>query len=258
MLLQFTVGNFLSFKEPVTLNMQAVNSIKEHSQDNLVTHDRYKLLKSAVIYGANASGKSNMISAMKFMDWFVINSSRESQVDEEIGIEKFRLSSETEDAPSFFEIVFLIDNEKYRYGFEVDKHEVRGEWLLYAKKIKENELFVRDGENIQIFKGFSEGDKLESKTRGNALFLSVVAQFNGAISKKIIRWFQKNFYQISGLLDQTYQYVSISMVKDSNYKDKMLEFLTNADVSIERVEVTEEVFDIDKYLPPFQKNLRKQ
>ena len=125
MLIGFSVGNYKSFKETVTLSMVASSITEEEKEldENNVFEINHKLnlLKSAAIYGANASGKSNLIAAINFMKWFVLNSSKETQVSEAIYIEAFRLSTQTEKEPSFFEIVFLLEEKTFRYGFEV-KH----------------------------------------------------------------------------------------------------------------------------------------
>jgi len=238
MLLQFTLGNFYSIKDPVTLNMSAVKPIKEFEESNVFKADRYRLLTSAVIYGANASGKSYFLKGMDFLKWFIINSSKETQRDERINIERFRLSPSTKKKPSFFEISILIDNTKYRYGFEADRNNVRGEWLFCSKKIKEYPLFIRDMEGIEVFADFPEGKGLEERTRNNALFLSVAAQFNGLIAGNIIDWFH-NFQIISGLEDIRYQNFTVEKLKDPGFKDILIKLLNAADLSIKDIQVKE-------------------
>lgn len=257
MLLQFTLGNFYSIKDPVTLNMSAVKPIKEFEESNVFETDRYKLLTSAVIYGANASGKSYFLKGMDFIKWFIINSSKETQKDERINIERFRLSPSTKKKPSFFEISMLIDNTKYRYGFEVDRNNVRGEWLFYSKKIKEYPLFIRDMEGIEVFADFPEGKGLEERTRSNALFLSVAAQFNGLIAGKIIDWFH-NFQIISGLEDIRYQNFTVTKLKDPGFKDILIKLLNAADLSIKDIQVKEvdlKEITIPKNVPVELRNL---
>jgi AAA15 family ATPase/GTPase len=123
MLIEFSVGNYRSFKEKVTFSMVAANLVakdKKLDENNVFTiNEDLKLLKSAAIYGANASGKSNLAKALAFMTNFMINSSRETQSVDEIAVEPFILSSETKDKPSFFELVFLIDGQQYRYGIDM-------------------------------------------------------------------------------------------------------------------------------------------
>ncbi len=121
MLIEFTVGNFASFKDPVTISMIAAkirSKNKSLDENNTIRiDDDLSLLTSSAIYGANASGKSNLVKAMHFMRWFILRSSKDTQVEEVIPVEPFRLNVETENRPSFFEIVFLLEGQQYRYGF---------------------------------------------------------------------------------------------------------------------------------------------
>ncbi|MCK5685110.1 ATP-binding protein, partial [bacterium] len=238
MLIEMSVGNFLSFKEPVKISMIAANSVKEHKNSNIIETENYKLLKSSVLYGANASGKSNLIKAMTFMKWFVISSSKDTQTHERIPVTPYKLSRETSGKPSFFEIVILKNKIKYRYGFELDSHGVKSEWLLFSKKKKEYELFLRDEQDFEIFPKFKEGEKLESKTRGNALFLSVVAQFNGEISEEILEWFN-DLQIITGLDYKPYKDVSESMLRSDKYRKNLIELLKIADTGIESCSIEE-------------------
>jgi len=235
MLIQFKVGNFLSFRDMVTLSMVA-SPIKEHRDTNVFEADKIKLLKSAVIYGANASGKSNLFRAMRFARKFIFISSKETQATEEIKVANFKLSTETENKPSFFEFVFLQEGIRYRYGFEINRAEVLREWLFYNPKTKEAKLFERESNNIKVGLNFQEGKEFIDKTRKNALFLSVVAQFNGAISTKILGWF-KNFRIISGLDDGRYLNYTLTKLEDQNFKNEIIEFLKIADVGIEDFDV---------------------
>ena len=132
MLIQFTVGNYKSFKDTITLSMVA-SSRKEHMDSNTFTinNKKLKLLKSAVVYGANASGKSNLFAGMRFFKRFIMTSSKESQATEKIRVDNFKLSTETENDPSTFEIIFLHEEVKYRYGFQVTSTDVCREWLFY-------------------------------------------------------------------------------------------------------------------------------
>jgi len=233
MLIQFKVGNFLSFRDIVTFSMVA-SPIKEHLTTHVFKANKYfTLLKIGTIYGANASGKSNLFKAMSFMSSFVENSSKDSQAEEEIDVENFRLSTETESKPSTFEMTFIQDSIRYRYGFEVNNFKVESEWLFQAVKQAETKLFQRNGKEYEIGDNFLEGKDLESKTRNNALFLSVVAQFNGKIAISILKWF-KNMRVISGLKDN-YAQVSKKLLEENKSKDLFLEFIKMADLGIEDI-----------------------
>ena len=121
------------------------------------------------------------------MKLIILNSGKFSSSDN-IDVTPFLLSTDTENVPSFFEILFLIGDQRYRYGFEVDKNKVHSEWLYVLNKNKEKDLFVRIENKIEVSKEFVEGKGLEPKTKPNTLFLSLVDQLNGEISKKIIKW----------------------------------------------------------------------
>lgn len=240
MVIEFSVGNYKSFKDRVTLSMVAANLVSEDKrldENNVFTQDKdLRLLKSAAIYGANASGKSNLISALKFMRKFILNSSKDTQADESIAVERFRLSRETVDQPSFFELVFVLDAKRYRYGFEVTNEGVVSEWLFYVPTIREAKLFERKNGKIDTATAFKEGKDLVDRTRGNALFLSVVAQFNGPLAKKILRWF-RNLNVISGLDDTGLRLYTMKLLDDSNSREEVLKFVTRLDVGIDDIQL---------------------
>lgn len=245
MLLEFSVSNYLSFKQKATLSMLAT-SIKEHVDTNIFSTERYDLLKGAVIYGANASGKSNMVRAMSTMRRLVLQSFEQSSADD-LDIIPFLLNTDTEHKPSFFETVFLIDNIRYRYGFEVDNNNIRAEWLFEALKNTEKPLFLREEEGIEVMKGFPEGKDLEERTRNNALFLAVTDQFNGKISQKIMKWFN-NFISISGLSHEGYKAVTFGMLENKQTRNTLLDFYKKLDLGFDEINISKKQFD-PKELP---------
>ncbi|NET29123.1 ATP/GTP-binding protein [Okeania sp. SIO1I7] len=240
MLIQFSVGNYLSFNKIVTLSMVTTDltaNNKSVDENNVFqVDDELSLLKSCAVYGANASGKSNLVKALDFMRRFVLNSSKETQIEDAINVEEFRLSTETEVEPSFFEIVFILDHKLYRYGFEVDTKQVVSEWLFYVPKVRETRLFERDENGIEMTKVFKEGELIAEKTRNNALFLSVNAQFNGKISTSILRWFI-DLNVISGLHSDFYQQLTIEFFKDSQYKKEIIQLIRKWDLGIDDIKI---------------------
>lgn len=242
MLIEVSVGNFKSFKEVVTFSMVAARiTSKDKTLDENNVHcvdDDLCLLKSAAIYGANASGKSNFANAVLFMRDFVFNSSKSTQEAEPIDVERFKLNAETEGQPSFFEIVFLMEGTKYRYGFEVNAERVLREWLFNTPSTKEARLFVRDENGIETTPRFREGRDLADKTRNNALFLSVAAQFNGTISKGIINWFRR-LSVISGLQDKSYRSYTEKTFADERHRESILGFMKRLDLGIADIQVQE-------------------
>jgi hypothetical protein len=260
MLIEFSVGNYKSFKDIVTFSMVAANITskdKKIDENNVFSvNSGLKLLKSAAIYGANASGKSNLANAIRFMKWFMVNSSKETQSNEEIEVENFKLSSATERAPSFFEIVFVFENQRYRYGFEVTSKRVVSEWLFYVPKVKETRLFERDFDDIKATKNYG-AETLKKMTRSNALFLSVSAQFNVEIAEKVIAWITSELGIISGLHDRGYrEYTAECLFEDRDSKE-ILGLVKNLDLGIGEIKVEQKDLTLDafpKALPDEIKN----
>lgn len=260
MLIEFSVGNYLSFKDQVTFSMVASKVVakdKSLDQNNMFKIDgNLSLLKSAAIYGANASGKSNFIDALSFMRQFVLNSSKETQSEEPIGVEPFRLASETTHQPSFFEVVFLLEGKKYRYGFEVDAEKVVSEWLFYTPKTKEAKLFTRDFDGIVVSNLFKEGKKIVENTRTNALFLSVVAQFNGPVAQQVLGWFRSIGF-ISGLSDFGIRDYTVKGFESDDDKSEIVRIIKRLDLGIEDFQI-EKVKMTEAALPKgFPKDLKK-
>ncbi|MEH2157698.1 AAA family ATPase [Nostoc sp.] len=261
MLIEFSVGNYRSFKEQVTFSMVAANLVakdKKLDENNVFEIENdLKLLKSAAIYGANASGKSNLATALGFMRWFMINSSKETQSTEKIGVERFKLSTETEAQPSFFEIVFLMNDKRYRYGFEATLDKVVSEWLFYVPKLKETKLFERKLDKISVSKTY-KADRIQQKTRQNALFLSVSAQFNVQIAEKILDWLANRVALISALNDRGYRGYTVSCLMDNENKDEIFQLLKKLDLGFSDLKVEESEITADslpKELPDELKNL---
>lgn len=255
MLIEFTIGNFLSIKTKKTLSLEAT-SIKEHLETNVMKLDRFQLLKGAIIYGANAGGKSNLIKAMSTMRRIVKQSFDASSTDE-LGITPFLLSTETSDKPSFFEILFLIDNVRYRYGFEVDNISVKSEWLFESKIKSEKPLFIREGDGIDVSSSFKEAKDLEEKTRDNALFLSVIDQFNGSTAKSIMKWFS-SFITISGLSHERYKSVTFKMLEDENTKQQLLDFYKKLDLGFDEIDLEKKPIDTKEITKLFNEEFTKQ
>jgi len=256
MLLEFSVGNYLSFKAKTTLSLFAM-PIKEHVDTNIFSTERYNLLKGAVIYGANASGKSNFIKAMSTMRRLILQSFDQSSADE-LDIVPFLLNTETEDAPSFFEAVFLVDNIRYRYGFEVNNYNVHAEWLFEAQKQTEKPLFIREQAGIEVMtRAFPEGKDLEERTRDNALFLAVVDQFNGKIAKKIMKWFN-NFITISGLRHEGYKGVTFGMLENKETQKTLLDFYKKLDLGFDNLAISKKPFDAKELPDEMPEGLLKQ
>jgi AAA15 family ATPase/GTPase len=259
MLLQFSIKNFRTFKEKATLSLVASNYDKDTREAENINQDanfNLRILKSAVVYGANASGKSKFFEALTFMKHFVINSSKDSQKGDEIEVEPFRLNSESEKLPSEFEVVFTHKGILYRYGFEVDRSNVISEWLYYKPKTKEIELFYRDGDKFETHeRNFQKGKTVikEGLVRDNALLLSVSAQFNDSTSISVIDWFKK-LKTVSGLNESGYKGFTMGRTEDPIHKERILALLKAADLGIQDINLQK--LEMDKLPKEMPKDLR--
>ncbi len=240
MLIEFTVGNFKSFRDKTTFSMVAANLTSEDpalDTDNVIPVSKnLSLLKSAAVYGANASGKSNLGAALRFMRNMIVVSAREDVMPTEAGLEPFLLDREGHTQPSFFEMIFLLDKRQYRYGFEVNGTEVVSEWLFHVPKTKEAVLFFRDGQEFDVRSGFKEGRGLEIRTRKGALFLPVAALFNGPIAQQIQGWI-KDFAIETGLQDDNFRQFTLRCLHDREHREVVRQFVHKLDLGIEEVEV---------------------
>ena len=238
MLLQFSVNNYKSIKDTITFSM-ATTSKDEGNSFNI---GKYELLKSAIIYGANASGKSNFLKAMAFMGKIVLNKNKVIQSTDTLEHFPFKLNTDTQNSSSTFEIVCFINNIKYRYGFEIDDTTVYAEWLYADEKGKESKLFYRDAEeddyiNPAKFKeGYKSFDKKELKINvpKNQLFIWKCDQNDGEVSKSILGWFNK-FNLIDGMEHDGYIGFAMDQMENEDFKNEIVNLVKTADIGIEDI-----------------------
>lgn len=260
MLVEFTVANFRSFQDAMTLSMVAANLVaKDKTVDtsNLIkTDSEISLLKTAVIYGANASGKSNLLKALLFMKSFMVNSSKESQSTDKIGVEPFKLGLYGETSPSHFELVFIMDGIRYRYGFEADRNRVSAEWLYYVPSSRETSVFSRKDNVIAVSKKF-DAEGIDKRTRNNALYLSVCAQFNVPLAEKILAWVSDKLNVLSGLHDHHYRnYTAGSCDTDAN-RLRISSLIKALDTGISGITVERNTLGIDSLPSAMPEELKK-
>ncbi|MDR0971126.1 MAG: ATP-binding protein [Bacteroidales bacterium] len=236
MLIEFCVENFLSFKDLTTLSMVVAKSFKEHKDSHIIEakNNNLNLLKSTIIYGNNASGKSNLLKAINFMKTTVLNSFRDALMENNervFPLEKFALNTKNEKESSFFEVSFIQKGVKYRYGFEIDFNKIVAEWLYHTTS-KEVYLFKRDLQNIEINKSaFKEGVGKKDDVKENVLFLSLLATLGKEISSNIVNWF-KNINFINGISDSLHKDYTIEKLKsDKIFFNCVLQFLKYLEIA---------------------------
>lgn len=247
MLVDFEVTNFRSFRDSARITMESISAFKERTENTFnVSH--FCLLKGAAIYGPNAGGKSNFVHAIVFATSFVTESATRSVGTTPILVVPFKLDTETESAPSRFQFTLLDGDVRYRYGFSVDSQAVRSEWLyrtdLAKSRARETVVFLRDGDGIDARSALKDTKALISRTRDDALFLSVAAQWNEPLAKRVIAVLGQ-IKVISGLRDRDYQPYSARMAQepDTGRAKLLLDACRNADLGIEDIKVEERELD---------------
>ncbi len=220
-------------------------SIQELRQ-SVVHKYKYSLLPAAVIYGANSSGKSNVLKALLTMRQVLIDSVRLNPNDE-LDFKPFLLDNVSSKEPTSFEIQFLQDEALYRYGFDYNSTQICKEWLYEKKKgQREYALFLRADNEFEVsHTRFAEGLGKESATPANRLFLSLVAQLNGAKSMRLLEWFHHCNY-ISGLSSHEYEGFTLRMFNEKlDGYEQALDFFHHTQLGFNNLIVTEKPISED-------------
>ncbi len=245
-LLQFTVGNYRSFHQARTFSM-VPNSIQDNPKGCVVAEGHYKYLTTAAVYGANSSGKSNLIAALATMKDMVLSSVKLNDHDP-LPYDPFLLSEESSRQPTHLEVVYLdADETRIRYGFDYTMRRIEQEWLFVSKKNKQEQpYFVRDEEGIGVDESlFPEGIGLEERTNDNRLFLSLVAQLGGTVSKNVLDYFKSGYNVISGLNNQGYEGLTErQFLNEEEESTNALQFFKDLQLGFENIETVER--DTDK------------
>ncbi|MBN1124646.1 MAG: AAA family ATPase [Sedimentisphaerales bacterium] len=190
MLLEFRVKNFRSFREEQTLSLVASND--KCLSENTFTQGSYSILKAAGIYGPNASGKSNLIKAFKTMQDIVIDSA-DYKPGQKLPVIPFLFDKASKEQTSDFEVIFFVDKVRYQYGFSATPQKIKEEWLYAFPNEASQTWFLRKSDRDKWkFGSYFKGEKktLKEKTRENALFVSVGAQWNHEQLTAIYNWFK--------------------------------------------------------------------
>lgn len=228
MLIEFAIQNFKSFKQLQVFSLEASN--EEDVNDNktrVVKIDGgYRVVKTKAIYGANASGKSNLIMGLVAMWKILDNNLKYDSVFQDF-ISPYRLDNELRNQPSYFQVIFVYEGNKYRYGFEVDQKKVHREWL-YLKREKEVMLFEREGIKFLELNetSFKEGKIIEQGVKmftEKTLVVSVLDQLSSPISS-IVKECLNNKIIISPNLPGQNKFVNNWFIQTMRHFEEDIEF----------------------------------
>ena len=238
MLIRFSFKNFKSFKDENLLDMEAT-ALKEHEY-NIAKTENVELLKVAAIYGANASGKTNVLQAFDYMKKRILvsdDSKKNSPIDEE-NIYSFMINND----PISLEVEILAKNDRiYKYGFEVLKNSIVSEWLYIKKVNKFYSIFEREKNNVTM--------KSNNKISGLAnidertLFLNIYSKIDkdNEDFNNVYEWFVNANYLDLGnprFEDFINNRISLKILSDEKYKKELLRFIKTFDSGIEGIKTT--------------------
>ena len=237
MLIRFSFKNFKSFKNENCLDMEAT-SLKEHEY-NVAKTENGEYLKVSAIYGANASGKTNVLQAFDYMKKRILvsdDSKKNSPIDEE-NIYSFMINND----PIALEVEILAKNNKiYKYGFEVLKDTIISEWLFEKRVNKFYAIFERENNNVSMKPNkISDLVNIDERT----LFLNIYSKIdrNNEDFSNVYDWFVNSMYLDLG--NPNFERfinnrVSLKILSDENYKKELLKFIKTFDSGIEGIKTT--------------------
>ena len=246
MLIEFRIKNFRSLRDEQVLSLVASTDKTLIGTNARATGLKAAphLLKSAVIYGANASGKSNLIKALQYMRGVVLESAALQPGQTFDRLQPFRLDATSAGLPTEFELTFLLEGVRYQYGFAMTAQRVVSEHLLVYKAFKPQRWFDRrfdaaTGKDVYDFGPGLKGSKSlwEGATRPNALFLSMAVQLNSDALRPVFDWFANRLVIFNEQTPLSPQF-SMQMLKQDAQRKLICDFLRAADISIADIEVT--------------------
>lgn len=244
MLLEFRVSNYRSFRDEQTFSMLAY----PRHEEGLNTHafstgveNIPPVLKTAAIYGANASGKSNLLKAIQFMRSFVIQTVTNPSPVLNAAFSPFLFDDDSVNKPSSFEITILVNSVRYQYGFSILKGRVLEEYLLaYPQKVAQtwfSRTWNSQTEQYEYsYSTFFKGSKKtwEKMTRDTALYLSTAVALNNIQLKPIYDWFKDQLVVINDL-ERLNQNFTLNQIKVGKARDEIIKLLQAADFSIDDI-----------------------
>lgn len=234
MLIQFKVANYRSIKGQVVLSMLASKE-QEHDEHVIDAGNKGCYLKSSIIYGANASGKSNLLLAFYFMVNYVLTS-HEKQLNIPTGRIPFKFDSDTPEEPSVFEVVFTADQTKYVYGFSANDQKIIDEYLYYYPNGRKAVVFERSNTDSYRFTSDVElQESLKERNTHNKLYLSTAANWNYKKVLPVFDWFASCRIP-NAKLESAYGTNGTDLL-DDKYREKIAQLLRVADFGIQALKI---------------------
>lgn len=247
MLIEFRVSNYRSIGEEQVISLVPELSQKEH-EGNIYTRGKHTALNSLALYGGNSAGKSNILKALELLDKLLYLSAHSNSTTK-LPYDPFLLKEDYHKKPTSLEIVFVVEETRYRYGLEFNQKKILAEWLHRKKIGREVELFIREEDIIEVSSGFAGSSKVIDTaieaTRSNALFLSFCDMLNVTEAKKIFKWFNQ-FIFVDSLHLEKEEFQTIHLWENSSFREKVKNYLSLLNLGFRDVFVQMEEFDPKK------------
>lgn len=267
MLIRFVVENFLSFRDETVFEMLASRdqSHKDHIFEDSRSH--LSLLRSAALYGANASGKSNLVRAISFARDLIVGGTKG---DEAIETVPFRLDAKAERKPSKFEFTFRHEGAIYTYGFKLTSKTILEEWLFSTPNTREVLYFERvtpENGKAKVEFGPSFAGKSGSKnrqffefvakgTRRNQLLLTEAGERNSEQARTVISWFESVLQIVTA--ESVYSGLEIVAHKNKSFTNYLGKVLNSAGTGIDSVRTQAMRFNFDEMFGDMPDEMRKE
>jgi hypothetical protein len=233
MLAQFSVRNYRSLKDKTTLSLLA-GTDKEHADDLINANGKKQLVPAAVIYGANSSGKSNILMAMKTLQDMITGVNAQLLKEKKLPYDPFAFSlASKENAPTEFEVIYFYNDIKYAYGFSYDAKQILTETLYHWPNGREALIFSRENGKFEFRENVNEQTVLAGRTPANRLYLVSSNEWNAPQTELAYKWFAEKLlpYDEHDTPDNT-----IAAVKDdvlnNPVRDRIIKELLLADLGI--------------------------
>ncbi len=244
MLLQFRARNVRSFRDELRLSLEATKLAEvgvPRSAPWFPEGPEVRVLPVAAVYGANGSGKSNLLRAMFDMRSVVLGSFRVWEPDGQIPRQPFRLDPAQLKEPSLYEVDVIARGVRHVYGFEIDDQRVVREWAYHYPRSKRPVLiFERGADGIEYGTGLmARGRLIEELVRPNALFLSAAAAARYEPLEPLNHWFQDNLRLADAVSRRVRHAHSVQLLADADRRAEMLAMLRVADLGITDVDEVE-------------------
>lgn len=236
MLLAFRAENARSFWEPVELSLLATRLSDSETVREIPWREEGQpigVLPVAAVFGANASGKSNLLRAMNDMRSFVLFSFRLGHPDGRIPTRPFRLADEQHRAPSRYEIDLVLEGVRHEYGFFIDGEQVLQEWAHSYPRGRKLMLFERKGQDVQLGRADrTKGRATQEILRKDALFVSTAAATSHPGLLPLHEWFRRNLLFADETSRTSRQALTAEMLEREGANEQVLSLLREADLGI--------------------------